>query len=168
MNRMLAITCAAVLLLAIANGMPASTVRLLYNPTDSAPRGWYWLRPDTAFSVGDEVLVVLPAPIAKLAADRHYLPTGVPLLKRVGAHGGQQVCLHDRVIRIDGDAVAIALSHDTTGRPLPLWTQCRSLSSDELFLLNPAKKASFDSRYFGPVVVSSVRGRAIPLWTWEP
>jgi type IV secretory pathway protease TraF len=38
---------------------------------------------------------------------------------------------------------------------------------NELFLLNPDKLASFDSRYFGPVTVSRVWGRAIPLWTWE-
>ena len=41
----------------------------------------------------------------------------------------------------------------------------RVLVEHELFLLNSTNVASFDSRYFGPIDSSFVRGRAIPLST---
>jgi type IV secretory pathway protease TraF len=50
-------------------------------------------------------------------------------------------------------------------RPLPAWSQCRVLLDGELFLLNPTRADSFDSRYFGPLDASFVRGRALPLFT---
>ncbi len=67
--------------------------RLTYNPSDSVAVGWYRidpLDPRTAslprpLSVDSIVLVPLPATAAALAAQRGYLPTRVPLLKRVGA-----------------------------------------------------------------------------------
>lgn len=167
MKRTLTIALIALTLLAMAAWIPAGSARLIYNATDSAPRGWYWLEPATEFFTGDEVLIDLPASAAQLAAERHYLPAGVPLLKRVGARGGQHVCLRSGTVTVDGREVAMVLSHDTAGRPLLAWPQCRLLHRSELFLLNPAKTASFDSRYFGPVAVSRARGRAIPLWTWE-
>jgi type IV secretory pathway protease TraF len=43
--------------------------------------------------VGSIVLVPLPPDAAALAAQRGYLPTRVPLLKRVGAVAPQQVCI---------------------------------------------------------------------------
>lgn len=40
------------------------------------------------------------------------------------------------------------------------------LRANELFLLSETSDASFDSRYFGPITVDRVIGRARPLWTW--
>jgi type IV secretory pathway protease TraF len=48
---------------------------------------------------------------------------------------------------------------------LPHWDGCRTLQADELFLLMAAVPDSFDSRYFGPVSLSAVIGRLVPLWT---
>jgi len=39
------------------------------------------------------------------------------------------------------------------------------LGVDELFLLNATNLGSFDSRYFGPIDASFVRGRALLLVT---
>ena len=62
--------------------------RFVYNPSASVAPGWYRIeRLDRAGSlhVGSTVLVRLPADVAALAAQRGYLPSGVPMLKRVGA-----------------------------------------------------------------------------------
>jgi conjugative transfer signal peptidase TraF len=98
---------------------------------------------------------------------RGYLPLTVPLLKQVGAADGMRVCVCNGVVYVDGVAVTRALEVDSSGRALTGWQACRALVSDELFLLNPANKASFDSRYFGPIKTAAVRGRATPLWTWS-
>lgn len=142
-------------------------VRIVYNPSDSVPRGWYRIGKADAIHVGDIVLARLPARSATLAAQRGYLPAGVPILKRIGAVAPQSVCIRDRVVRIDGAAVAAVLAQDGLHRPMRAWTQCRPLAEGELFLLSNTHPASFDSRYFGPVRASAVIGSAQPLWTWS-
>lgn len=145
-------------------------VFVVYNPSDSVPRGWYRIgRMDSAASlhVGDIVLARLPAGVAAFAAQRGYIPRGVPILKRVGALAPQSVCVREQRVRIDGAVVASLRTHDGAHRPLQAWSQCRPLAVGELFLLGDANPASFDSRYFGPISVSLVLGVARPLWTWD-
>jgi conjugative transfer signal peptidase TraF len=142
-------------------------IRLVFNPTDSAPRGWYFVTPAERYRVGDYVLAQIPSEAALLAAARGYLPLTVPLLKQVGAVGGVRVCVCNGIVYVDDVAVARTLADDSNGRALADWRECRALALDELFLLNPGSKASFDSRYFGPVKTAEVRGRATPLWTWS-
>ncbi|HHA2574945.1 TPA: S26 family signal peptidase [Stenotrophomonas maltophilia] len=146
--------------------------RLIYNPSDSVAVGWYRVdplnrrtsSPPHPLSVGSIVLVPLPAEAAALAAQRGYLPTRIPLLKRVGAVAPQEVCIAGRIVRIDGVPSAAVLPADRWGRPLPSWQQCRRLEPGELFLLSVTNPASFDSRYFGPVSASAVIGVAHPVW----
>jgi conjugative transfer signal peptidase TraF len=113
------------------------------------------------------VLIRLPADAAALAAQRGYLPAGVPLLKRIGAVAPQSVCVRGGVVRIDGAAVAAVLALDGAHRLMPTWTQCGTLAEGELFLLSNVHPASFDSRYFGPVHASAVMGSAHALCTWS-
>ena len=146
--------------------------RLTYNPSDSVAVGWYRVdpldrrtsSPPRRLEVGSIVLVPLPAEAAALAAQRSYLPTRIPLLKRVGAVAPQEVCVIGGSVRIDGVPSAAVLSADRWGRPLPSWSQCRRLRPGELFLLSVTNPASFDSRYFGPVSASAVIGVAHPVW----
>lgn len=142
--------------------------RLTYNPSDSVAVGWYRIEPFASLprplSVDSIVLVPLPAEAAMLAAQRGYLPTRVPLLKRVGAVAPQHVCIVAGQVRIDGVPAAAALPADRLGRPLPSLQLCRRLEPGELFLLSVTNPASFDSRYFGPVSASAVIGVARPIW----
>ena len=146
--------------------------RLIYNPSDSVAVGWYRIEPfdprtaslPRPLSVDSIVLVPLPDRAAMLAAQRGYLPTRVPLLKRVGAVAPQHVCIVAGQVRIDGVPTAAALPADRLGRPLPSWPHCRPLAEGELFLLSVTNPASFDSRYFGPVSASAVIGVAHPVW----
>ena len=137
--------------------------RVTYNASNSVPLGWYRVEPVHALHVGSIVLARLPAAPATLAARRGYLPRHIPLLKRIGAMAPQSVCIHDGVVRIDGEKITTTLPVDGMGRRLSPWSHCRRLRRDELFLLSTDNPASFDSRYFGPVSVWAVIGQARPL-----
>jgi type IV secretory pathway protease TraF len=76
------------------------------------------------------------------------------------------VCRNNLEITIEGRVFAEAASADQQSRPLPRWTGCVTLTSDEVFLLLAGVVDSLDGRYFGPLSADTIVGRAIPLWTF--
>jgi conjugative transfer signal peptidase TraF len=150
--------------LLIAPSLFASLPILVWNATASAPRGLYRIAPPAALRAGDLVLLRPDPASAAAYAERGYLPLGVPLLKRVGALGGVHVCEHAGNVVIDGRHVATAQPIDGRGRPMTPWSGCRALRDGELFALNADVPQSLDGRYFGPLPLSLVIGRALPLW----
>jgi conjugative transfer signal peptidase TraF len=162
-----------IIVAAIAAGLAMASLALparrplVWNVTHSVPTGLYWIGDKDALAVGERVAIEPPAAVRQLLAERGYLPIGVPLLKRVAAVSGQRVCRFRQGITIDGQLVALALASDRLGRPLPAWSGCHVLGPGEIFTLNPGERASFDGRYFGPLPVNAMIGRAIPVWTDE-
>jgi conjugative transfer signal peptidase TraF len=155
-------TLAIVAIVASAQMQPASI--LLFNPSASAPRGWYLMVPAHAVAAGDYVVAELPSEIRTLANARGYLPSTVPLLKRVSATAGAHVCARADLLFVNHIATASIRSHDGHGRPMHQFEGCRVLGAREIFVLSPDNDASFDSRYFGPLAIELVRGKAVPLW----
>lgn len=139
--------------------------RLIWNATASAPTGFYVVVQASTLHRGDLVLAVPPSSVQRFAAERDYLPVGIPLVKHIGALGGDDVCSTDNVITINGHVAVRRLTSDHLHRLLPAWTGCRTLSNSELLLLNEDVATSFDGRYFGPTATAAVLGRLVPLWT---
>jgi type IV secretory pathway protease TraF len=108
-----------------------------------------------------------PEPLAVFLADMGYLPLGIPLVKPILALSGQSICRHELSVSVDGIEVGVALDHDRRGRILPVWQGCRVIKLDEVFLMSRYEPASLDGRYFGPLPLSAIVGRAEPLWTFE-
>lgn len=138
--------------------------RVIWNASASAPIGLYRIDPDSDPPTGALVAVTPPRWLARWLSTRGYLPEGVPLLKHVAAKAGQRVCRIGAVVSVDARPFAAARARDSRGRPLPVWHGCRTLRAGELLLLNPAVPDSLDGRYFGPLPVSAVIGRATPLF----
>lgn len=139
--------------------------QFVWNASASVPTGLYRVEPADRIGVADIAVVMPPEPLADFLAERGYLPKGVPLLKHVLALGGATVCRQGNTIIVRGMTFARALERDSRGRPLPVWQGCRIVASDEVFLMNWDAADSFDGRYFGPLPLTSVIGRAVPLWT---
>jgi conjugative transfer signal peptidase TraF len=138
--------------------------RLIWNASASAPIGLYWRiagRP----APGDLVLAWAPLWARRVAAERHYLPIAVPLVKRVAAVDGDTVCAAADAIAINGETVARRLVFDGMGRLMPHWEGCQTLGSGEAFLLMADVPDSFDGRYFGISDGHDVLGLLVPLWT---
>jgi len=141
--------------------------RLIWNASASLPIGLYAVRPIGPLHLAELVAVTPPEPVASFLSDRGYLPPGVPLMKRILALPGQVVCRNGLSITIDAVDVGEAQTRDRRGRELPSWAGCRTLAPGEAFLMNPGVPDSLDGRYFGPLPVSSIFGRAAPVWTDE-
>jgi conjugative transfer signal peptidase TraF len=139
----------------------------VWNATASVPIGLYAIRGRASLHIGERVAIKPPPELRRLLAERHYLPTGVPLIKRIAAVRGQRVCRFAHGITIDGQYIGAARARDRLGRPLPVWAGCHMLRIGELFVMNPAAPDSFDGRYFGVLHIADVIGRATPVWTDE-
>jgi conjugative transfer signal peptidase TraF len=146
--------------------VPVSRV-LVWNTTASIPTGLYWVRDKPHRYVGERIAIEPPPQLRRLLAERQYLPTNVPLLKRVAALSGQTVCRVGGRITIDGQLVGKAHLTDRQGRVLPSWSGCHRLRRGDVFVMNPAAPDSFDGRYFGVLHARDVIGRATPIWTDE-
>lgn len=149
----------------LAPAVHSPELRLVWNASASLPLGLYRIEPGARACVGELAAVRASPALEAFMAERRYVERNVPLLKPVAAVAGATVCRTGFDVTIDGHAVAAALPNDRFGRPLPRWSGCRRLASNELFLIAPASAASFDSRYFGPVTRDQLIGRALPVWT---
>jgi conjugative transfer signal peptidase TraF len=143
-------------------GRADSFYGLIYNASGSVPMGWYVANGRAAPRRGMLMLVVLPGPWRKWAAQRGYLPLNVMALKHISAGPGDTVCGRGDRVLLNGRLAALRFKRDSSGRPMPRWSGCIILDKRQWFLLNPAP-SSLDSRYFGPVLGTAMQGRAVPL-----
>lgn len=137
--------------------------RLIWNVSASAPKGLWSVAPEASIHRGDMVVARLAPHWRKLAAARQYLPSNVPLIKRVAAKNGDRICTVGDRLEVNGSLAARLLPHDKLGRSLPSPRGCMVLRRG-MFLLLMDHPASFDGRYFGPTLRADIVGKAKPLW----
>lgn len=155
----LAASCVAALVLVSAVDF---TPQFVWNPSASAPIGLYRIERKPP-EIGDFVLVDSDENFVKLITERGYLPPDIPLLKRVAALAGDEICREKERIFLNTIHVADALLVDSAGQKMPVWSGCFSLRGDEVFLLNASEK-SLDGRYVGATNGSQIIGIARPVW----
>ena len=148
---------------------------LRVNLSGSMPIGLYRVsnRPPVK---GAMVLACLPAGVAVFARSRGYVPNGrcpgatAPIGKVILALAGDSVQVTAEGLLLNGRPVRNTrpLAVDAAGRSLRRFPDgTYVVGQDEVWLYSPYSKRSFDSRYFGPLHVSSIRSRVLPLWTVE-
>lgn len=142
-------------------------LRVIWNASASVPVGLYRIVPAGRINVFDLAVVMPSDELAAFLNEGSYLPLGLPLIKRVLALGGTTVCRSGAKITAYGTPYGEARDRDTRGRPLPLWQGCRTLREGEAFFMNWDSLDSFDSRYVGPLPLTSIVGRAVPVWTTD-
>lgn len=95
-------------------------------------------------------------------------PTGQvgTLIKRVIATGGQTVDIHDQKVWVDGSALEEPYTHGQPSElgPLPM---PMTIPQGSVWVMGDNRTQSQDSRWFGPVSLSAVHGRAFFIyWPW--
>lgn len=136
---------------------------LLWNASASIPEGLYLIVPGDKVHRGDSVIASLREPFRSFAARRGYLPSGVPLVKRVAAVAGDRICARRATVSIDGRPAAVLKSSDALGRALTGFKGCSDLRAGEYLLLGDSAW-SFDGRYFGATRSSDIIGKAVLIW----
>ncbi|WP_150290003.1 S26 family signal peptidase [Sphingobium estronivorans] len=163
LRRRIAITGAGIALVGLTMAFPPAP-RLVWNASTSAPIGLYEVTPGASVDPGDMVIARVPDPWRMLAARRHYIPANVPLVKRVAAAAGDEVCALGQEIFVNGRWLAERHATDAKGRSMPWWNGCVRLRGPQIFLLMSGSPASFDGRYFGVTEGVQVVGKARLLW----
>jgi conjugative transfer signal peptidase TraF len=156
---------------AIAAFQLCDLVGLRINWSPSLPVGFYI----TNSGPGAHLVEFCPAePFASLALSRGYRDPGIcsdggaPLLKPVVARAGDQVQVSVSGIAVNGHLLAntAPLRTDTKGRALTAWPPGRyAVEPGFAWVASSYSRRSFDSRYFGPVAVRSIRDHVRPLLT---
>lgn len=137
--------------------------RVIWNRTDSAPTGIYWMQ-NTQPGKGDLVVVSADSEAAVWAKTHGFVGEDWPLLKSVAGQAGDRICRLNGQIYINQKQEATAQARTSQALKLPEWTGCRTLLEHEVFLLNPHPK-SLDGRYFGPTKIDDVDGVAVLLFS---
>jgi conjugative transfer signal peptidase TraF len=146
-------------------------VGLRINASPSLPLGLYV----TTSKPGANLVEFCPAePFASLALSRGYRDPGAcrdggaPLLKPVVARAGDLVDVSAAGIAVNGRLLpnTAPLHTDTKDRPLTSWAPGRYIAQPGfVWVASSYNPRSFDSRYFGPVAISSIRAHVRPLLT---
>ena len=139
---------------------------VIWNDTPSVPRGLYLRHQMAPVEPGRTVILPVPVGVQGLVAERGYLPPTSTLMKVVAAMPGDRVCLDGRDYQVNGRIIARVRSQDTHGRPLPVYRFCDTVGPGQAFVATSAP-LSFDSRYFGPVAISTLTV-VTPLWMSSP
>jgi conjugative transfer signal peptidase TraF len=140
---------------------------LLWNWTPSLPLGLCWVSRGSPGRVNVGSLVAFPVPpqVRALVRQRNYLPPGALLVKPVVAMSADSVCTDGGTLAVNGEPLGAVRTEDTAARPLPHDERCGPLSEGQVFVASHLP-TSFDSRTFGPVRLSDIRGTVTPLWTY--
>ena len=140
------------------------------NMSNSLPRGLY-----IATAGETNFVEFCPSePFASLAVRRGYRQPGrcpdggAPLLKPVVACAGDLVTFSERGIAVNGRLLdrTAPLKFDGRGRPLVAWPfGLYHVSPGTVWVASSYSPRSFDSRYFGPIPLTTIQGRLRPLLT---
>jgi conjugative transfer signal peptidase TraF len=136
---------------ALVSTIGGATPRYIWNASNSVPIGLYRVAPAGKLIVTELVAVQPPDPLAAFLDLNGYLPSGLPMLKRIVALPGQVVCRIGLTITVDNLEIGQARERDGRNRPLPAWHGCRIIGEDEIFVMNWQSADSLDGRSFGPV-----------------
>lgn len=145
--------------------------------TGSLPEGVYSITPSQTVSRFDLIVFCPPLSLVRIGGDileDGPCPTGRdPMMKMVVAVGGDEVRLRGDAVVVNGvplPGCGLRLRRDSFGRPVPSlpWKQGR-LAARTVFLCGLSDR-SWDSRYFGPILLPADFAKASPLvtrdWGW--
>jgi len=157
------------MLLLLSYSVTNTPKKIFYiNLSASFPRGIYLIQKFQSSDIKPGVAVIFDPPTAArpLIYGRGWLPSGWPLIKDVGAVSGDTYTVAGGCFCINGRYVGQVFNQDTEGKPLPVIKGTETVKPGEFLPVSTHIPHSFDGRYFGPVAMAAIRGKAIPVWMY--
>lgn len=163
----------------IAGGLASvNAAGLRINTTASMPRGlWRVMQNDKTPRKMDIIAICPPDnPITTLARERGYIgagrcPNGLePLLKPVVAVTGDQVTVSTAGVTVNGQNLpqSAPLRLDSAGRSIEAYPfGAYRVPAGMAWIVSGYSPNSFDSRYFGPVSIANIEGKAMPVAVFQ-
>ena len=146
---------------------------LHWNASASMPTGLYRTAALTARPVrGDIVLFCLAGDAAVVGLQRGYLEAGTcpggsaPLLKPIAAVPWDYVVIDQNGVVVNGQPIpnSAPLADDPSGRVLrAVPPGSYVVMQDSVWVVSGHDPRSYDSRYWGPLPVNAITGRAVPV-----
>lgn len=135
-----------------------------YSATASMPQGFYLVVPIKQVERYDIVEFLPPKAALDFVRNLHWIPKSGLIIKYVFAIPGDDVCVRNEAIWINGKRIGKVYRFYAFEKLLPQTKICGKLADDQYLLLSTKKARSFDGRYFGAISSSSILGRAIPIF----
>lgn len=161
----------------MAIGLGGCAAGFRWNETESLPRGLWRITGAPGHAIRGRIAFFCPpaTPEVREAKARGYMREGdcngvEPLFKPIVAVAGDVVELDASGIRVNGIAVANSapLDVDGAGRDMPrVGHGAYQVAEGQAWAVSSHTPLSFDSRYIGPIDVSSIQGHAHPIWLLE-
>lgn len=141
--------------------------RVAINTSESLPIGIYFITQTSGKEVGKGDLVLFyDEEINNKAAERKYIRAGQMIGKRVAAVGGEKIRVGPKQTMVLGRKVSgNAPLSDSYGRTMQRFLYDGVVPDGSVFLLGDTDN-SYDSRYYGFVEISKIRGTLTPIFTW--
>lgn len=137
---------------------------LIYNHTESIPKGWYLILPAKEIKADDIVGYEVSDEIRNLAIGRGWMKGTDTMMKKVGALEGDSFEVKkDQSFWVKGKYIGKVFTHDHKGQPMPVVPVGKYQVGKGKFLPVTSHPFSFDGRYFGAVEIEKIKFKAIPL-----
>ena len=136
---------------------------ITYQVTPSMPKGFYFVRPVKQLQSGNIAVFSPPSAILKLMLKHHWIPDDGLMMKYVFAVPGDNVCLREHQVWINGRVMAKIFQDYEPGKSLPHAHFCGQLAKGQYLLMSTQVAHSFDGRYFGPIDEQNIVGKAEKL-----
>jgi conjugative transfer signal peptidase TraF len=155
----------------------ATCTPFLWVTTHSLPWGIY-RRTHEPIRRGMLVHFCLPEALASYALERGYVSGGLcpgltqELVKPVAALAGDEVEISAQGVAVNGSVIPDTPVYvtDSQGRPHAVSLAGGSahviIPQGYVFVLSNFHPRSWDSRYFGPLPLTAIRGTVREVWTW--
>ena len=157
-----------IVLIAVAvSVLKKSGYHITCSATTSMPRGFYLVMPTKEIKRYDIVEFMPPPAALEFIAKHHWAPKSGLIIKYVFALPGDDICVRNHAIWINGQKIGKVYHFYAPGKLLPQTKICGKLKENEYLLLSTKKERSFDGRYFGAVTSSNILGKAVPLWVFD-
>ncbi|EKE01521.1 MAG: conjugal transfer protein precursor [uncultured bacterium] len=137
---------------------------ITYSATPSMPQGFYLVVPTKKIERYDVVEFIPPKPVLNFLKERKWVPQSGLIIKYVFAVPGDDVCVRDEAVWVNGKRVGDVYRFYAPEKILPRTKICGKLNADQYLLLSTKRRRSFDGRYFGAISSSDILGRAVPVF----